>query len=192
MAELRRTLARGDGTAKFEAAACVLLHRRLPSDEALTDPGFWVWFAVVPGLALIRERYPTPGKPYVPGVENFTSRTVKETLFYRARVRAEVARDPSREDPDELARYGDVDFCRSHMFRQTFAEHRDLLTALVAFQYPEGPPRLRGKNQAELRELVKYLRRACANLTVEMMDEERARRFVETEWNKVEAAAGAT
>ena len=195
VAELRRTLAPGDGTAKFEAAACVLLHRRLPSDEALTDPGFWVWFAVVPGLALIRERYPATETKPVPDVQNFTSRSAKETLFYRLWVRAEVAREPSREDPYELARYGDVDFWRSHMFRQTFAEHRDLLTALVAFQYPEGPegpPRLRGKNQAELRELVKYLRRACANLTVEMMDEERARRFVETEWNKVEAAAGAT
>jgi hypothetical protein len=195
VAELREALAREGGAAKFEAAACVLLHRSLPTDEALTDPAFWTWFSVAPGLPLIRERYPSTEKKPVPDVQNFTSRSAKETLLYRLWVRAEVARDPERDDPYELARYGDVDFWRSHMFRQTFAEHRDLLTALVAFQYPEGPngpPRLKGKNQAELRELVKYLRRACANLTVEMMDVERARRFVETEWSKVEAAGGTT
>lgn len=191
VADLSGGLERAKSTAAFEAEACTLLHDRLPRDRALSDPGFWIWFAVVPGLPLALERYGETEKTPIPNVLNFTSRSAKETLFYRLWVRAEVALDPNRPDPYELARYGDVDFWRSHMFRQTFSEHRDLLTALVKFQYPSGPngpPRLKGKNQSELRELVKYLRRACANVTVEMMDESRAAAFVESEWRKIESA----
>jgi hypothetical protein len=190
VAALSDSLADKSAGAAFEAEAAIIMHKGLPSDEALADPQFWIWLAVVPGNQLVLDRYaPTQPKP-IPHRSNFTSASAKETLFYRLWLRAEIARDPAAEDEYHLARYGDVDFWRSHVFRQMYAEHHDLLAAFLEFQYPNGPsgdPRLKGTNQSEIRELVKYLRRAFANVNVEMMDQARALRFIEGEWAKIEA-----
>lgn len=193
IAELMRLLETSDGSAAFEAEACVLLHRSLPPDPALADPGFWAWFAIVPGLDLVLARYAATAARPIPDLKNFSTASGKETLFFRLWVRAELAHDPYGEDPYELARYGDVDFWRSHVFRQMFSGYRELLAAFIRFQFPEGPggsPRLTGKNQWELRELVKYLRRAFANIEVELMDRDRAFAFIAGEWRKIETQRG--
>jgi len=177
-----------DNYARFEAAAGVMIHRKLPFDLALSDPEFWTWFAVEPGRELVLARYRETEASPIPGRNNFTSPSGKETLFYRLWLRSDLAYDSNAEDPYWLAKYGDIDFWRSHVFRQLFAEHRPLVAAFARFQYPDGPEggaRLKGKNQSHIRALVKYLKRALANVDAGLMDEDRAMTFIENQWDKV-------
>ncbi|MFP4542327.1 MAG: DUF6339 family protein [Opitutales bacterium] len=170
---------------RFEAAACVAVHEALPRDAALADPEFWIWMATGPGLDLIRRRYPGKGEAQIPDRLNFTSASARETFFYRLWVRAELAHDPALADPYELARYGDIDFWRSHVFRQMSTETGPLLAAFIRFQHPEGPDGKKRLTQDEIRALVKYMRRAAANMLVETLDEQEAARFVEEQWQKI-------
>lgn len=183
---------------RFEAEACVAVHQALPRDPALADPEFWIWMATGPGLDLIRRRYPGKGEAQIPDRLNFTSASARETFFYRLWVRAELAHDPALADPYELARYGDVDFWRSHVFRQMSTEAPALLKAFILHQYPDGPEGKRrtqtpdllnseGKKVAEIRDLIKFMKRAAANVVVEMLHEEEAARFVEEQWRKTQA-----
>ena len=170
---------------RFEAAACILVHKALPRDAALADPEFWIWMATCPGLSLIRRRYPPSGKAQIPDRLNFTSGSARETFFYRLWVRAQLAHDPALADPYDLARYGDVDFWRSHVFRQMSTETGPMLAAFIRFQHPKGPDGEKRLSQHEIRDLVKYMRRAAANMLVETLDEQQAARFVEEQWQKV-------
>ena len=171
---------------RFEARACVAIHKLLPEDEALSDPEFWIWMACHPGLELIQRRYPSTEKKPLPDRNNFTSSSARETFFYRLWVRAELAFDGDRVDPYELAEYGDIDFWRSHVFRQMSTESGPLLAAFIAFQHPNGPDGQKRLTQSEIRELVKYMRRAAANIMVETLDDESARDFVEAQWRKIQ------
>lgn len=173
---------------RFEAAACVQIHKALPMDDALADPEFWIWLATRPGLDLIRRRYPPTEKKPVPDRNNFTSSSARETFFYRLWIRAELAHDTRRVDPYELAAYGDVDFWRSHVFRQMSTETGPLLAAFVEFQHPNGPDGEKRLSQDEIRELVKFIKRAAANIMVETLDEEEAKAFVEAQWRKIQVS----
>jgi hypothetical protein len=176
-----------DRFARFEAEAAVRIHQTLPRDHpALADPEFWIWYAVDPGLPLVRERY--AGKS-VPDVANFASPNARETMFYRLWLRGEMGWRPHAAEPYSLARYGDVDFWRSHVFRQMYAEYPALLEAFVRFQYPEGPdgpPRIAlSDNQRELRTFVKRMKRIGTNVMVEFLDVDAALRMMEGEWNRL-------
>lgn len=186
--QLREDFHSASSTSKFEADAAEILHSQLPEDVALADPEFWYWFAVSQGAGLVVERYRPTVKNPIPDIDNFASGNGRETLFYRLWIRGQLGHDPSREDPYELARYGDVDFWRSHVFRQMFLESPALLAGFVKFQFPDGPAgggRLKGKNQKDLRALVKELRRVFANIEVGLMTESRAREFIEEQWTKI-------
>lgn len=183
---------------RFEAAACVVVHEALPRDAALADPEFWIWMATGPGLDLIRRRYPGKGEVQIPDRLNFTSANARETFFYRLWVRAELAHDPVLADPYELARYGDIDFWRSHVFRQMSTEAPAVLRAFIVHQYPDGPEGKRrtetpelvteeGKRVLEIRDFIKFMKRAAANIVVDMLEEEEAARFVEEQWQKTQA-----
>lgn len=172
---------------RFEAKACVIIHQALPRDEALADPAFWIWLATRPGLDLVRRRYPPSEKKPIPDRNNFTSGNARETFYYRLWMRAELAYDHGRSDPYELAEYGDVDFWRSHVFRQMSTETGPLLAAFIAFQHPNGPDGEKRLSQGDLRDMVKYMRRAAANIMVETLNEEEAQAFVEGQWRKIQA-----
>ena len=172
---------------RFEAAACVAVHDALPRDAALADPEFWIWMATGPGLDLIRRRYPGKGEAQIPDRLNFTSASARETFFYRLWVRAELAHDTALADPYELARYGDIDFWRSHVFRQMSTESGPLLAAFIRFQHPDGPDGEKRLTQDEIRALVKNMRRVAANMLVETLDEQEAARFVEEQWRKIQS-----
>jgi hypothetical protein len=172
---------------RFEAAACVNVHQALPRDAALADPEFWIWMATGPGFDLVRRRYPGKGEAQIPDRLNFTSANARETFFYRLWVRAELARNTDLADPYELARYGDVDFWRSHVFRQMSTETGPLLSAFIRFQHPDGPEGKKRLTQDEIRALVKYMRRASANIMVETLEEQEAARFVEEQWLKIQS-----
>lgn len=143
----------------FEATACVAVHQTLPRDAALADPEFWIWGATGPGLELIRRRYPPKMKKDADGekrlaiadLKNFTSASARETFFYRLWIRAELAHDPALADPYEFTRYGNIDFWRSHVFRQMSTETGPLLAAFIRFQHPDGPDGKKRLTQDEIR-----------------------------------------
>jgi hypothetical protein len=188
--QLRRELGalqRGGAEGRiFEASASVLVHQILPSRHpALSDPEFWIWLAVSHFRDLITWRYPRADG----GVEgaNYGIGSAGENFLYRLWLRAELAYDANELDPYRWARVGDVDFWRSHLFRQGYASARQLVRALLKFQFPgrEGRPRL---SVEQIRELAKQLKRSRTNLIYEVMDEDRAARFVESEWQKLSAS----
>lgn len=174
---------------RFEAMACAIIHQALPMDDALADPEFWIWIATVPGRNLIRRRYlPTDRYP-IPDLKNYTSSNARETLFYRLWIRAEMAFDPESRDAYQLASYGDIDFWRSHVFRQTSTETGALLKALIEFQHPNGPKGEKRLSQGDIRQLIKLMKRASANVLVEALDDKSAKKYVETQWQKMQQTA---
>lgn len=199
-----------DGEKAFEAKGAVMLHRALPDHGALRDPEFWYWLAIVPGSSLIAKRYPLKDKPlssledgldsepaekkpnFLPGRSNFVGQNAREVLFFRLWIRAEMARiveaPDVASDPYEFAIRGSVEFWRSHLLRVLYAQHRAFLQAFVNFQFPSsacGAPRL---TIPEIRQLAKDLAKACANVTVEMLNREQSSAFIERVWAKTSAA----
>lgn len=195
---------------RLEAEASVAFHSRLEFCEALADPEFWIWCAVVAAPELVSRRYPlteaqksnllapsdmssdgthTPSSSkslsWIPGKENFFSPNARETFFYRLWIRGQLGRFDEEADPYELARCGDIDFWRSHIFRQQSLEASGLRAEFIRFQYPDGPngsPRL---NQGEIRSLIKQMKRAAANEVFEHLDREQCRNFIERQWTEV-------
>lgn len=195
---------------RLEAEASVLLHKRLEFCEALADPEFWIWCAVSAAPQLVSKRYPltdsqkaelmasvdesenhadksksNKSASWIPGKENFFSPSARETFFYRLWIRGQLGRFDEEDDPYELARCGDIDFWRSHIFRQQSLEAAGLRAEFIRFQYPKGPngsPRL---SQGEIRGLIKQMKRAAANEVFEHLNREQCRDFIERQWSEV-------
>jgi hypothetical protein len=170
--------------AEFEIKAGPVIHAHLPSHEALADPEFWTWLAVMHGAPIINWRYEND-----PNAQNFGIGSPGENLFFRMWLRAEVAYTASLSDPYELARVGDIDFWRSHIFRQSYADARSFARALLDFQFPQKAGRKPRLSIAEIRDLAKHLKRARTNLLFEVMDIKRATDFIETEWARLASPA---
>lgn len=166
--------------ARFEAVASADVHRILPSRHpALSDPEFWTWLAATQLGDIVEWRY---NRSNGADMKNYGIGAAAENLLYRLWLRAELAYDADSRVPYELATFGDIDFWRSHLFRQSYAFARQFARALLKFQFPDGRPRLKIR---EIRELAKRLRASRTNLLIELMDEARARRFIESEWSKL-------
>lgn len=201
------TLLDEKGEKAFEPEGAVMLHQALPDHEALRDPEFWYWFATVPGRALIEKRYPYKPKAslpesgdgsetrkpnYLPGRNNFVGQHAKEVLFFRLWIRAEMGRlveqDDDGVDVYEYARGGSVEFWRSHLLRVLYAQHRPFLQAFVDFQFP-GPDREKPRlTIPEIRQLAKDLAKACANVSVELLNKDESKSFIGRVWEKTSRA----
>ncbi len=177
----KRSDARG---AEFEIAAGSLVHRLLPTHEALADPDFWTWLGVMKGQSLVKWRYEDDPDP-----KNFGIGSPGENLLFRIWLRAEVAHVPTAADPYELVNVGDIDFWRSHIFRQSYADARSFARALVEFQFPKDEGRKPRLSITQIRDLAKHLKRARTNLLFEIMDAERAKGFIESEWARLASPA---
>jgi len=165
----------------FEAAAGPTIHALLPNEHpALADPEFWVWLTLIHGIDLVDWRY--PGKR---NLQNFGIGGAGENFLYRLWLRAEIAHSPGANDEYELSRVGDIDFWRSHIFRQGYGEVRSFARALVEFQFPEKRGRKARLKIDGIRALAKQLKRARSNLMFEVMSEGRAAQFIETEWERL-------
>lgn len=103
-------------------------------------------------------------------------------------LRADIGYDPKRKDPYELARRGDQDFWRSHVFRQSYGRCRTLVRALILYQFPDGSGNNRPtlKND-EIRELAKRLRLLHANMVFECLDQNSAYELISQEAERVKA-----
>ena len=164
----------------FEAAAGPAIHSLLPEEHpALADPEFWVWLTLTHGIDVVDWRY--PGKR---NLKNFGVGGSGENFLYRLWLRAEIVHSPGDSDEYKLSRVGDIDFWRSHIFRQGYGEVRPFARALVEFQFPATNGRKARLKIADIRTLAKQLKRARSNLMFEVMSETRAADFIESEWKR--------
>jgi hypothetical protein len=169
----------------FEKNAAIIVHEVMPNHVALSDPEFWTWLTISHFVDLVKWRYPGSRN-----LDNFGVGTPTENLLFRAWLRGEISFDPGSSSPYAQAEFGDIDFWRSHMFRQSYAEGHEFAQALIAFQFPAGQGEKGRLSTDEIRMLAPRLKTARSNLLVELMDKTRATRFIQAEWNKLAAALG--
>lgn len=167
----------------FEGNASRVVHEGLTvNSEVLADPEFWIWLAVThfPDVVEWRYRYGKEGS--VAQLANYGVASRAENLLYRLWLRAELVLDDDATDRYHLANSGQIDFYRSHLFRQGYANARNFARALLRFQYPKKSnptePKLK---TVEIRDLVKRLRRMRSNLFLEILPEEDCRAVIEAE-----------
>jgi hypothetical protein len=166
--------------AHFELAAAEIVHASLYPHPAFGDGEFWIWLTLCYFQDVIKSRYPGGVN-----LKNYGVGGETENFLYRLWLRAEVAYDEENKDHYHLCRCGDIDFWRSHIFRQSYGDVRKFAKALIRFQFPidkENKPRLKID---EIRALAKHLKRARSNLMFEVMTEERAAKFIESEWTRL-------
>lgn len=171
----------------FEAEACVEIHRALPFDSMmLADYEWWTWLAVFRFREFVDWRHGSETSGAAPA--NFGIGKGAENLLYRMWLRADIGYDPRLPDPYELARRGDQDFWRSHVFRQGYGRCRQLVRALVLYQFPDGSSGTPTLKIGEMRELAKRLRRMHPNIVFEYLDEKSASELARHEAERAKQA----
>ena len=165
---------------EFEAEASVLVHSAIPSEpRVLADFGFWTWLAVLHFPQTVEWRYGQPEGGV--DLKNYGIGAKNENLLYRLWLRGEISLDESAAHRYHLTRKGQVDFWRSHLFRQGYASVPAMARALIGFQYPDdldGKPRLK---ISEIRALAPRMKRLRANLMYEFLDEAACLKLVQRE-----------
>lgn len=169
-----------------EAARAIHLRVKVPV-EVLGDADFWLWLAVVHFGDVVEWRYGNPANGT--GLANYGIGARGENLMYRLWLRAELVNDDQADDRYHLCKRGQIDFYRSHLFRQGYANARNFARALLRFQYPHDDTAAPYLKVDQIRELVKRLRRLRANLFLEILDEQECRKVIEDEAGRVPAAA---
>lgn len=172
----------------FEAQAARAIHQRVTADPAiLADADFWLWLAVVHFWDIVEWRYGNPEGGT--GLANYGVGARTENLLYRLWLRAELVLDEQASDRYHLCDRGQIDFYRSHLFRQGYANARGFARALLKYQYRDtkdvAQPHLK---VGQIRELVKRLRRMRSNLFMEILDEAECHKVIEEEAGRVLAA----
>jgi hypothetical protein len=169
----------------FEADACVIVHQRLRlSPECASSPEFWAWLTLLAADGLFAEivdwrfgGYDSI-KPRNYGIARPSE--IFEGLFARLWFRGEMAYEPKAKDPYTLAKRGDIDIWRSHLFRQEFGRCYAVQRALLRYQYPDANPTKKTMSTGEIRKLVKRLRIANATLSYELLDVETVTEVIST------------
>ncbi|NJD24474.1 MAG: hypothetical protein FIB06_03610 [Betaproteobacteria bacterium] len=153
---------------RFEAEACEKVHQILPFDaQVFADSGFWVWLAVTQLSEIVEWRH--GGTDRWAKLLNYGIGNRTENLVFRMWLRADLVFDQAAEDPYWLAKRGDQDLWRSHVFRQDYTNVREFARALVNFQcLPEGY-RLHPSNENGMRVLAKRIKRLRANIVFEFL-----------------------
>lgn len=193
MATLKARFAEGLKSQKnanaFEARAARSIHQRVNVEAAiLADADFWLWLAVVHFADIVEWRYGNPEGGT--GLANYGVGARSENLLYRLWLRAELLLDDQARDRYHLCDRGQIDFYRSHLFRQGYANARGFARALLKYQYRDATdvaqPHLK---VGQIRELVKRLRRMRSNLFMEILDEAECHKVIDEEAARVLAAA---
>lgn len=169
----------------FEADACPILHQSLRlSPECASSPEFWAWLTLVAADGVFADlvdwrfgSYDTI-KPRNYGIARPSE--IFEGLFARLWFRGEMAYEPKANDPYTLAKRGDIDIWRSHLFRQEFGRCYAVQRALLRYQYPDANPTKKTLSTSEIRKLVKRLRIANATLSYELLDVETVTEVIST------------
>lgn len=164
----------------FEAEACPEVHRLLPFDPTmLGDYEFWIWLAVCQFRELVDWRHGGDSGRAAPA--NFGIGKGSDNLLYRIWLRADAGYTPTADDHYVLARLGDQDFWRSHVFKQDYGKCHALVRALLRYQFPDRSQVRPTLKIREIRELAKRLRRLHPNILFECLDDQSAYALVERE-----------
>lgn len=176
----------------FEADACEVVHRNLRlAPDCASSPEFWAWLTLIAERGafadLVDWRFGSfeTIKPRNYGVAR--SSEVFEGLFARLWFRGEMGYEAESNDPYTLARRGDIDIWRSHLFRQEFGRCYPVQRALLRFQYPDAQPNRRTLSNPLLRKLVKRLRIENATLSYELLDVEAVTEVIKTIAEEIQA-----
>lgn len=166
----------------FEAKAARVVHGIVPPDaEMLADPEFWIWLAVVHCPDVVEWRYRYRKTNSEAQLANYGIGSKTENLLYRLWLRAELVLDDGKKDRYHLCDAGQIDFYRSHLFRQGYANARNFARALLKFQYPHADLSEPNLKTIAIRDLVKRLRRMRSNLFLEILPEDECRAVIEAE-----------
>jgi len=166
----------------FEAKAARVVHSSVPPDaEMLADPEFWIWLAVVHFPDVVEWRYRYRKAESEAQLANYGVGSKTENVLYRLWLRAELVLDDGNKDRYHLCDAGQIDFYRSHLFRQGYANARDFAKALLRFQYPHADRSEPHLKTIAIRDLVKRLRRMRSNLFLEILPEDECRAVIEAE-----------
>lgn len=173
----------------FEALAARAIHSRVAVGvDILADPDFWLWLAAVHFSDIVEWRYGNPQGGT--GAANYGVGARSENFLYRLWLRAELVLDEEAADRYHLCDHGQIDFYRSHLFRQGYANARKFARALIRFQYPDKADATKPFLKVDqIRELVKRLRRLRTNLFMEILDEVECRKVIDDEVDRVPEAA---
>jgi hypothetical protein len=174
---------RDGGYRKFEILAGIEAHKLLPDHPATADPDFWTWLVIRGFIPLVSWRYGETAD-----TKNFGLGGAQENLLFRLWLRADIGFS-SATNTYKLAEYGDIDFWRSHIFRQSYADGRDFARALIKFQFPDGPEAKARLSVKQIRDFAKHLKKARSNLAVEVLNEAESARLIEREWTKLADSA---
>ena len=164
----------------FEGKAARLVHRVVPlHNEMLCDPEFWVWLALVCFSDIVEWRYGNPEGGAK--MANYGVGSKTENLMYRLWLRAELVLDDTNRDRYHLADTGQIDFYRSHLFRQGYANARGFARAFLKYQYPNKDRAAPHLKTLQIRDLAKRVCRIRSNLFLEILPEEECRAVIEAE-----------
>ena len=153
---------------KFDAEIAVILHRsaRLPLGHA-SDIGFWRWLAVEHGRDLVVFRHGENAS-----LANYGIGRQWDNLFMRSWFRAELSWDQHLSDPYSLTRRGRSDFWASGVVRHRYSSARNIVRALIRFQFSSDDPFNGRLNTSKVRELYKRIRHMQATVSLELLTDE--------------------
>ena len=168
LAQMRENLSTFQDNEKFDAEMAVALHETasLPLGGAC-DSGFWRWLAVEHGRDLVIFRHGVNAS-----LANYGIGRQWDNLFMRSWFRAELSWNGNLKDPYSLTRCGGSDFWASGVVRHRYSSARNMVRALIRFQFAVDDP-LNGRlNTAKVRELYKRIRLIHATVSLELLADE--------------------
>jgi len=174
-------------------------------EEVLGDRDFWRYLSSIRFRNLVSSRHPKSNKSAAAdgldaNLNNFGAlrEDVKESLFFRLYLGAELAYDPAnRKDHYHLSRVHDVDLWQSHIIRVLSGDNSIYVKGLVEwfrdrsswYQEVAKTPAIKksmlkysdGLETRHLRDLVKRIRRLRSNIVHEYLNEGEIKEIIQIE-----------
>lgn len=164
---------------RFEGQAAGLLHSRLNLPVYVAaDLDFWRWFVFgsgseLPYAVIVQRHSNEKTQPSNIAEANFGITTqIEYGLFSRLWLRAQLAYDPSSDDPYALAKIGSQDLWRSHIFRTEYGMIPHIARAFIRYTEEEIGSGQGGTDV--VRAMAKELRRRQASSAFELLSDEDA------------------
>jgi hypothetical protein len=177
----------------FEFEVGKLLHQSLIdcSYIMLTDADFWRWFTIANDELLDIALWRHDKNRDTMSIMNQTNLgigNIKEGFYSRSWMRVFLSYDENLKNPYDLARKGDQDFWRSHILRQSYAKSKEMIRALIRFQYSDDLPRLNpsGNKKLGVRHLVRNLSVSLSTIAIDVLDDTEALEFINNTYEKMQ------
>ena len=173
--------------AKCDSKCAPLVHQSLSLTPAIAgDPDFWRWLTFSYncfGAEIIDARYGDQKEIRVNSANNkyYGLTTMKEGMFAKLWICANVMYDPESDSPYDGIEYADADLWDSHIVAIDFGSVPQMARAFIKFVRDDKIPRGK-KDQTGFRDLAKELRRRYATIAFEVLSEAEARDFIAGVW----------